>query len=211
MSEITATIASTLNTLLEQKKFNVIKTVLSTMNPSDIAALLEDEPVQDLLILFRLLPKELAADTFVEMDSEVQKSIITGFSDMVIAQILLITPIIAGMMESCVSSVAPAVKETAGGMGLSGGKTLLLIMNESRYQIISTYLMGLSRALAEVGAVSMVGGAIAYKTNVMTTAIMNYTNMTDNQVILRMDLCERNGHKYGIFYYRRLHRLHSVR
>ena len=96
---------------------------------------------------------------------------------MVIAQILLITPIIAGMMESCVSSVAPAVKETAGGMGLSGGKTLLLIMNESRYQIISTYLMGLSRALAEVGAVSMVGGAIAYKTNVMTTAIMNYTNM----------------------------------
>ena len=36
-------------------------------------------------------------------------------------------------------------------------------------------------------------------------------SMTDNQVILRMDLCERNGHKYGIFYYRRLHRLHSVR
>lgn len=88
MSEITATIASTLNTLLEQKKFNVIKTVLSTMNPSDIAALLEDEPVQDLLILFRLLPKELAADTFVEMDSEVQKSIITGFSDMELKQIV---------------------------------------------------------------------------------------------------------------------------
>ena len=37
--------------------------------------------------------------------------------------------------------------------------------------------MALSRALAEVGAVSMVGGAIAYKTNVMTTAIMNFTNM----------------------------------
>jgi len=88
MAEITATIASTLNTLLEQKKFNVIKTVLSTMNPSDIAALLEDEPVQDLLILFRLLPKELAADTFVEMDSEVQKSIITGFSDMELKQIV---------------------------------------------------------------------------------------------------------------------------
>jgi magnesium transporter len=88
MAEITATIASTLNTLLEQKKFNVIKTVLSTMNPSDIAALLEDEPVQDLLILFRLLPKELAADAFVEMDSEVQKSIITGFSDMELKQIV---------------------------------------------------------------------------------------------------------------------------
>ena len=37
--------------------------------------------------------------------------------------------------------------------------------------------MGFSRAIAEVGAVSMVGGAIAWKTNVMTTAIMMYTNM----------------------------------
>ena len=50
-------------------------------------------------------------------------------------------------------------------------------MNECKYQIVSTYLFGFSRAIAEVGAVSMVGGAIAYKTNVMTTAIMNYTNM----------------------------------
>lgn len=98
---------------------------------------------------------------------------------MVIAQILLITPIVAGMMESCVSPIAPAIKETARGLGLGGWKTLGLIMNESAYQIVTTYLLGLSRALAEVGAVSMVGGAIAYKTNVMTTAIMNYTNMGD--------------------------------
>ena len=96
---------------------------------------------------------------------------------MVIAQILLITPIVAGTMESGVAAIAPDIRETAIGLGLGGGKTLLLLVNESTYQIITTYLLGLSRALAEVGAVSMVGGAIAYKTNVMTTAIMNYTNM----------------------------------
>ncbi|HNY00382.1 MAG TPA: ABC transporter permease [Oscillospiraceae bacterium] len=96
---------------------------------------------------------------------------------MVIAQILLITPIVAGMMESGVSAIAPDIRETALGLGFGGGKRLLLLVNESAYQIITTYLLGLSRALAEVGAVSMVGGAIAYKTNVMTTAIMNYTNM----------------------------------
>ena len=96
---------------------------------------------------------------------------------MVIAQILLITPIVAGMMESGVSAIAPDIRETALGLGFGGGKRLLLLFNESAYQIITTYLLGLSRALAEVGAVSMVGGAIAYKTNVMTTAIMNYTNM----------------------------------
>lgn len=96
---------------------------------------------------------------------------------MVIAQIILITPIVIGMMEPFVSGIYPDIRETARGMGISRVQTLALLINESRYQIISTYLMALSRALAEVGAVSMVGGAIAFKTNVMTTAIMNFTNM----------------------------------
>jgi len=63
------------------------------------------------------------------------------------------------------------------GFGLSRGKTFLLTLNESKYALFSAYLLGFGRAMAEVGAVSMVGGAIAYKTNVMTTAIMMYTNM----------------------------------
>lgn len=96
---------------------------------------------------------------------------------MVIAQVILITPIVIGMLEPFVAGIYPDIRETAGGLGISGAKTLGLLINESRYQIISTYLMALSRALAEVGAVSMVGGAIAFKTNVMTTAIMNFTNM----------------------------------
>ena len=96
---------------------------------------------------------------------------------MVIAQVILLVPLIAGSLESHVSTVAPDIRETALGMGLSRGRILLLIINESQYQLVSAYLLGLGRAFAEVGAVSMVGGAIAYKTNVMTTAIMNYTNM----------------------------------
>ena len=96
---------------------------------------------------------------------------------MVIAQVILLVPLIAGSLESHVSTVATDIRETALGMGLSRGRILLLIINESQYQLVSAYLLGLGRAFAEVGAVSMVGGAIAYKTNVMTTAIMNYTNM----------------------------------
>lgn len=96
---------------------------------------------------------------------------------MVIAQIVLLIPLIVGSLESHLSTVAPDIRETALGMGLGRWRTLLLLLNESQYQLVSAYLLGLGRALAEVGAVSMVGGAIAYKTNVMTTAIMNYTNM----------------------------------
>ena len=95
---------------------------------------------------------------------------------MIIAQITLITPIVVGSMETYVSGIAPAVRETAKGLGLGGFRTFRLLCNECMYQIISTYLLAFSRAIAEVGAVSMVGGAISWKTNVMTTAIMQYTN-----------------------------------
>ena len=95
---------------------------------------------------------------------------------MILAQVVLITPIVVGTMETYVSGVAPAVRETARGLGLSGFKTFRLLCNECVYQIISAYLLAFARSIAEVGAVSMVGGAIAWKTNVMTTAIMQYTN-----------------------------------
>ena len=95
---------------------------------------------------------------------------------MILAQVVLITPIVVGAMETYVSGVAPAVRETAKGLGFSGGKTFLLLCNECVYPIISAYLLAFARSIAEVGAVSMVGGAISWKTNVMTTAIMQYTN-----------------------------------
>ena len=95
---------------------------------------------------------------------------------MIMAQVVLITPIVIGNMESYVAGIAEPVKETAKGLGLGMGKTFLLLGNECLYQIFSAYLLAFARAIAEVGAVSMVGGAIAWKTNVMTTAIMQYTN-----------------------------------
>ena len=95
---------------------------------------------------------------------------------MVMAQVVLITPIVVSNMETYVAGIAPAIRETARGLGLNGFRVFWLMCNECVYQIISTYLLAFARSIAEVGAVSMVGGAIAWKTNVMTTAIMQYTN-----------------------------------
>ena len=95
---------------------------------------------------------------------------------MVIAQVILLVPLVAGTMENCLIKSAGPVRETAVGLGLGKGCTLFLILNENRYQILCAYLLAFGRAMAEVGAVSMVGGAISSKTNVMTTAIMMFTN-----------------------------------
>ena len=95
---------------------------------------------------------------------------------MVLAQVALITPIVTGSMETYVAAIAPDLRETALGLGFGPGKRFFLLLNECVYPILSSYLLAFARAIAEVGAVSMVGGAIAWKTNVMTTAIMQYTN-----------------------------------
>ena len=95
---------------------------------------------------------------------------------MILAQVVLITPIVIGTMETFVSEIAPRVRESARGLGLSPWRRFLLLTNECVYPIFSSYLLAFARAIAEVGAISMVGGAIDWKTNVMTTAIMLYTN-----------------------------------
>ena len=67
--------------LLDNKKFLTIKEMLSEVNPIDIAELFGEIPPERVATLFRLLPKELAADAFIEMDSDLQEKLITGFSD----------------------------------------------------------------------------------------------------------------------------------
>ena len=77
----TAPMIQAVELLLEQKKYVTIRDVFLTMQAADIAALFDALDDSKLPLLFRLLPKELAAETFVEMDEEAQELLIQGFSD----------------------------------------------------------------------------------------------------------------------------------
>ena len=82
MAEKTFTIEGAITTLMAEKKYATLRDILSTMNPSDVAAVFEDlDDISLLPLLFRLLPKELAAEAFVEMEAENQELLIRGFSD----------------------------------------------------------------------------------------------------------------------------------
>ncbi|MBP5154231.1 MAG: magnesium transporter [Lachnospiraceae bacterium] len=80
--------ADTMTRLLDEKKYRSIRDVLVTMNPSDIAVIMEEIEEERLPLLFRLLPKEQAAETFVEMDPELQELLIQGFSDTELKEVL---------------------------------------------------------------------------------------------------------------------------
>ncbi len=88
MAEHNVTVESTLTALLSEKKYATIRDILITMNPSDIASIFDELEEERLPLLFRLLPKELAAETFVEMEPDAQEMLIRGFSDSELREVL---------------------------------------------------------------------------------------------------------------------------
>lgn len=74
--------------LLTEKKFSQLKQLLSTMNPVDLAGILEEMPQDSLPLVYRLLPKELAAEAFAEMDNDLQEILIQAFSDKELQEVL---------------------------------------------------------------------------------------------------------------------------
>ena len=88
MEKTTVSLLETIFTLLENKKYAALRDILTTMNPVDIAAVFEDIQSEKTALLFRLLPKELAAETFVEMDEDTQKLLIHGFSDTELKEVI---------------------------------------------------------------------------------------------------------------------------
>ena len=81
MKERFEILEKTMVQMLENRKYGTLRDILITMNPSDIAAVFDVLEERQIPLLFRLLPKELAAETFVEMEPEAQEILIRGFSD----------------------------------------------------------------------------------------------------------------------------------
>ncbi len=91
---------------------------------------------------------------------------------MVIAQWLLVTPILIGLVAAAVEDRDKRFRETAQALGATPWQTRMLVLREARRALVAAIATGLGRATGEVGAVMLVGGNIRYSTRVMTTAIL---------------------------------------
>jgi tungstate transport system permease protein len=109
-------------------------------------------------------------------------------SAMILAQYILVTPIITGISLSAIKAVPKSVIETVYTLGGSRKDAIFATLSEARFGMITAILAGLGRALSEVGAILIVGGNIAYtgsiggigeglsKTRTLTTAITSETS-----------------------------------
>ena len=80
--------AEEIEEMLNAKRYRELKTIFSSMEPADIALVFEDVPDAQLPLLFRILPKDMAAEVFVEMDNDSQELLIAAFSDRELKEVL---------------------------------------------------------------------------------------------------------------------------
>ena len=90
---------------------------------------------------------------------------------MVIAQVVIIAPIMTGMVHQYAASKAPAIREFCKTMGANEWQTSMTILKEMRHDLYFCMVTAFGRSISEVGSVMLVGGNIKGRTRTMTTAI----------------------------------------
>ena len=75
-------------TFLEEKKFKDLRECLVNLNPADIANVMESMPEESIPLVFRILPKDAAADSFAYLDNDIQEILIKAFSDSELKQVI---------------------------------------------------------------------------------------------------------------------------
>jgi tungstate transport system permease protein len=109
-------------------------------------------------------------------------------SAMIIAQTILITPIIAALTREVIEQLHEEYAEQFRSLCVPGHKSVGALLWDARYSLLTVALAGFGRAVAEVGAVIIVGGNINHVTRVMTTAIALETSKGDLALALALGL-----------------------
>ena len=106
----------------------------------------------------------------------------------IIAEVLLILPIVAALTVSAVARTDRDVRRTALALGASGRQALWTILRESRFGVVAAAIAAYGRVVSEVGVAMIVGGNIDGFTRTMTTAIMVNVDMGDFALALALGL-----------------------
>lgn len=106
----------------------------------------------------------------------------------ILAQMIIVIPIIVSQIFPVIEPIRERYILTSTGLGLSKAKMFRQLLTEIPSSIVAAGLSGFGRAIAEVGAVMIVGGNIRFKTRVMTSAIVLETNKGNYQVALQLGL-----------------------
>ena len=145
MAERFEIVEKALLAMLEGKKYATLRDILVTMNPSDVAGLFRGLEEKQIPLLFRLLPKELAAETFVEMEPDDQELLIQGFSDNELKEVLdeLYVDDAADLVEEMPANVVKRILKAADPEMRSSINQILRYPDNSAGSIMTTEYVSL--------------------------------------------------------------------
>ena len=154
MNEEMLALQEELINLIESKKFQQLKQILSEINPADIALFLEELEEKDLPVVFRILPKELAAEVFVEMESDSQEFLITKFIDKELKSMLdeLFMDDAVDIIEEMPASVATRILSQADAATRKVINQLLAYPDDSAGSIMTTEYIDLKKSMSVADA-----------------------------------------------------------
>jgi tungstate transport system permease protein len=107
---------------------------------------------------------------------------------MIIAQLIMVIPIVMGVTISSVSSVSKAIREKALSLGATNWQMTLKVLKEAKLGILTAFIVSFGAAISEVGAVMIVGGNIRWTTRVLTTAIVFETELGEFGLAIALGL-----------------------
>jgi magnesium transporter len=139
----TIILQETIETLLKNKKYASLRDILTTMNPVDIAAIFEDLQDEKMPILYRLLPKDIAADVFVEMDEDAQEFLIHSLSDTELKEVLddMFLDDVVDMIEEMPANVVKRILRQSSVEDRNKINALLKFPEDSAGSIMTTELV----------------------------------------------------------------------
>lgn len=154
----TFTLEKTVTALWEKKRFGSLRDLLATLQPVQIAGLLEGLPEETRPILFRLLSKEAAAETFVEMDAELQEALIRGLTDKELKAIVdeISMDDAADLVEEMPANVVHRILQQATPEARRTINELLRYPEDSAGSIMTTEFVGLKPSDTVAEAIALI-------------------------------------------------------
>ena len=197
MAERNATLASTVQTLLEGKKYSTIKDVLVTMEPADVAGILEEIGDARIPKIFRLLPKEQAAETFAELEPELQELLIRGFSDAELHDIIeeLYVDDAVDLVEEMPANVVKRILAQANPDTRKEINDLLRYPENSAGSIMTTEYVSLRPAMTVRDAINRIRSTGVDKETIYTCYVTENRKLLGQVSVKDMILCtdEKTG------------------
>ena len=183
--------------LVEEKRYAALRQMLRDAEPADIAELFDELPKQQYAVVFRILPKELAAEVFVELDSDLQQILIESFSDLELRNVLeelymddaadLVEEMPANVVKRILQNVTPEARKTV--------NELLKYPEDSAGSIMTTEFVRLKQDMTVDEAFSLIRKVAFDKETIYTCYVTDRNSHLIGVVTVKDLLCANHSTK----------------